>query len=100
MLPIQNDVDRFDDLQKNAIIVQGEKDGVFDQADYILFYGKGPDKWDSGYDTSLLMTDMRQTRNYYSDSAYYFIRVDDTMPSRIVILPNSSANATHTITTF
>jgi hypothetical protein len=100
LLPERNSESRYDDLQKCAIYVQGEDDTVFNNQDYILFYGKGPDKWDSGYDSSLLMTDMRQTRNYYSDSAYYFIRVDDTAPSRIGTLANSSATATHTSTTF
>ncbi|MFM9985085.1 MAG: type IX secretion system sortase PorU [Flavobacteriales bacterium] len=100
LLPELNSAARYDDLQKCAIYINGEQDTSFDNQDYILFYGKGPDKWESFYDSTLDVTDMRQTRNYYSDSAYYFIRIDDTVPSRIGMLPNSSATATHTISKF
>lgn len=100
LLPELNSSPRYDDLQKCAILVEGENDLAFGNADYILFYGKGPDKWESAFDDDINMEDMRQTRHYYSDSAYYFIRVDDSAPKRIATMPNSGADATHTVTKF
>ena len=44
MLPFINSDFRYDDLQQNAIFVSGEDDGSFDNNDYILFYGHGPNK--------------------------------------------------------
>ncbi len=37
---------RYDDLQENAIEVVGENDGVFNEEDYILFYGISPHVWE------------------------------------------------------
>lgn len=34
------------DLVENAILVVGQEDGKFDDADYILFYGRGKSFWD------------------------------------------------------
>src|SRR5205085_1225172 len=45
MLPFANSVNRYDDVQENAIYVQGENDGKFDNADYILFYGQNQARW-------------------------------------------------------
>src|ERR1043165_4108269 len=45
MLPELASVSRKDDLVENAIFVQGEGDGVFDPADYVLFYAQGPNTW-------------------------------------------------------
>ena len=38
MLPQRNDAFRYDDLEENAIYVEGDADGVFDDSDYILFW--------------------------------------------------------------
>ena len=45
MLPESNDSARLDDLVENPIFVYGQDDGVFNEGDYILFYGSGPDRW-------------------------------------------------------
>lgn len=70
MVPQLNFSTRYDDLQENSIeVVDANLNGQFDQSDYFLFYGQGPDRWN--YNTS----DNRyhHQRNIYSDSAYYFI---------------------------
>lgn len=41
MIPLKNNVPYPADLTENAIQIAGEEDGVFDTADYILFYGEG-----------------------------------------------------------
>ena len=71
MLPELNSVPRLDDLAKNAIVVSGESDGVFNDNDYILFYGAGPHRW---YANGLV--DFDQKRNVYSDYSYYFININ------------------------
>lgn len=78
-LPFDNSIDRPDDPQKNAIYVEGEADGSFDQSDYILFYGRGANSWSYDDEDGIY----RHQRHEYSDSAYYFIRVDDPAPLRI-----------------
>lgn len=86
LLPASNSVPRKDDLVKNAIVVQGESDGVFDDNDFILFYGKGSDTWtlqNAGSSDPY----WAHTKHYYSDSSFYFIRVDDTNPLRVQTAP-------------
>ena len=79
MLPFENADFRFDDPQKNSIFVSGEQDGSFDSNDYILFYGQGADIWEFNDATE----NFEHQKHHYSDSAYYFIRVDDDLPKRI-----------------
>ncbi|MFZ6051948.1 type IX secretion system sortase PorU [Halocola ammonii] len=101
MLPYDNSEFRYDDLQKNAIQITGEQDGSFDSGDQILFYGKGPHSWDYVEDEDdPSASGFRHTKHNYSDSAYYFIRVDDTDPSRIQSLASTSQPANQQVTTF
>lgn len=83
LLPEKNFIEKADDLVKNAIHIQGESDGVFNANDYILFYGKGPDTWKLQQDDGIGRKRWFHTKHYYSDSAYYFIKINDTDPLRI-----------------
>ena len=83
LLPEKNFVYKADDLVKNAIHIQGESDGVFNASDYILFYGKGPDTWTLAQDDGIGRRRWFHNKHYYSDSAYYFIKINDTNPFRI-----------------
>lgn len=94
LLPEKNFVAKEDDLVKNAIHIQGESDGVFNASDYILFYGKGPDTWTLAQDDGIGRKRWFHTKHYYSDSAYYFIKINDTDPLRIST-ENNSAVANH-----
>lgn len=87
-LPFSNSIERYDDPRKNAILVSGESDGSFDQNDYILFYGKGPDSW------TFNETDQHfvHSKHPWSDSAFYFIRVDDPDPLRIQLADLQTGN--------
>ena len=91
LLPEKNFVFKSDDLVKNAIHIQGESDGVFNASDYILFYGKGPDTWTLGYDNGINRKRWFHNKHYYSDSAYYFIKINDTNPLRISTENETSA---------
>jgi hypothetical protein len=57
------------DLVENAIYISGESDGKFDDADYILFYGKGTNFWD--YDT--LSRSIKRMFDPYSRENFYWI---------------------------
>ena len=79
LLPFANSVDRRDDLTRNAIVLVGEEDASFDVNDYLLFYGKGPDSWIFDAENNRFAHE----KHPYSDSAYYFLRVDDPNPLRV-----------------
>ena len=79
LLPELNSDFRYDDLQENAIYIEGESDGSFDANDFILFYAKGPHDWQiNPVDRSA-----SHRQNIYSDKGYYFITVSDTDGKRI-----------------
>ena len=80
ILPQLNSEFRFDDLQENAIHVEGEEDNSFDDQDFILFYAQGPHHWK--INSSQIDLTRHQT-NIYSDYAYYFITVDNGLGKRI-----------------
>lgn len=96
MLPEDNEGYRPDDLLENATGFYGnESDGSFDPSDYLLFYGKGPRKtyWSS--------RKMRQAFNAYSDTSYYFIKIDPNhTPKRMGTQPQSTLPSTQTVTSF
>lgn len=71
MLPEANAKPCIDDLTEMDIIVTGEDDGSFDTDDKIMFYGQSPVT--SKREGGLLL---HQT-NYYSDSTYYFLKIDN-----------------------
>lgn len=94
ILPQANDESRPDDLLENAIYISGELDGSFDQNDFILFYGVGPDKevWSE--------TGFIYEKNIYSDTAYYFLRIDGQDGKRIAEKADLAGVAMATITTY
>lgn len=96
MLPQKNSDFRYNDLQENAIYVSGEDDGVFNNEDYILFYGKGPHDW--VLNPSLETATHRQ--NIFSDKAYYFLFVANSAGKRISSSPVLTPTATKTISSY
>ena len=100
LLPSSNLEPRFDDLQKCAVYFQGEEDNVFQDNDFILFYGRGADNWEREINSDTQQSRWRHNKHYYSDSAYYFIRVDDAEPLRIQQAATTDLPTTHTVTRF
>jgi hypothetical protein len=89
-LPELNSVPRTDDLAKNAIYIEGESDGIFNDNDFILFYGWGPSRW-----YPIANDDFYQDNNIYSDNSYYYININASeIPLRI-----SSINSTTNVIT-
>ncbi|MBN1339062.1 MAG: type IX secretion system sortase PorU [Bacteroidales bacterium] len=95
MLPEGNDQPRLDDLTENAIMVAGEEDGIFDEDDYILFYGQSPHRW-----FYVILGYFDYENHFYSDYTYYFLTVSETPGKRIQTVQSPSGNPTHTVTTF
>ena len=95
VLPELVDADRADDLVENAIRVVGEEDGSFNDGDYILFYGEGPNVWT--YDAEKKVFDYPM--NFYDTKNYYFIKISSGNGLRIGSLP-SEGGSTYNSTTF
>ncbi|REJ81173.1 MAG: T9SS C-terminal target domain-containing protein [Bacteroidetes bacterium] len=95
-LPYLNSKFRYDDLQENAILVVGETDGVFNENDYIVFYGKGQTVWNQDQNTSRFIHQI----NNYADTSYYFLTVDLGNGKRIPVRNSLSSTPTHTVTSF
>lgn len=95
-LSFNNNVQHADDLNEYSIFVQGETDGVFDQNDYVLFYGVSPNTWT--YDTS----DQHYHHHVheYSDTTYYFLNTDLGPGMRVQAQGSSLLTATDTVTQF
>lgn len=79
MLPYRIGDFRYDDIQENAIYVEGEQDGSFDNNDFILFYAQGPDGW--LHENTL--NSLEHQKNIYTDKAYYFVFVKDQPGKRV-----------------
>lgn len=97
LLPQLNSAFRNDDLQENAIYIEGEQDGKFDSGDFLLFYAKGPEAWN--INTSNFSA-TKHVNNIYSNKAYYFITIDNGKGKRIALADELTAPANETITTF
>lgn len=96
LLPIPNDVPRPDDLIPTPTLFSGdESDGEFNDADFLLFYGKGTDKWSLAQQGA----PWQHFKHFYSDSAYYFIRIDDVSPLRVTE-GGTTEPETHVVNTF
>ncbi len=96
-LPFDNSIDRPDDLLLNNIYVEGEGDNVFDEEDYILFYGKGPHKWVYNDDLNLFDHEKHQ----FTDTSYYFIGINTgDGASRIPNISTSGSSPNFTVNHF
>src|SRR5690606_19041399 len=91
MVPYRNAQPFPFDVEENAILGEGEEDGVFNNNDYILFYAQGP----NGYDQ-----EKRTQINCYNDKTYYYITVGDGQGKRIQPAIQPTDNATAQINTF
>jgi len=95
-LPELNSAYRTDDLALNSISIIGESDGIFDDEDYILFYGWGPDRWYEDVDSTFY-----QDKHIYSDVSTYFININSSnLPSRIGTITSSTMPVTHNVNSY
>jgi hypothetical protein len=64
-----NNAPKPDDLKELAIFTYTGSDGVFNEGDYLLFYGKATSRWIYNDSTK----EYEYLRHNYSDTAFYFI---------------------------
>lgn len=83
-LPYSNASPTPDDLVQNPIYVFGESDGVFNDGDYVLFYGQSPHQWFFRYQV------FEHKLNTYSNSNYYFITFGGNNGLRMVENPSTN----------
>lgn len=94
-LPESNAEYRPDDLLKNDIMIVGDQDGSFDPSDYILFYGKGPHRWDQNGDG------FSRVLNIYDDYTAYFININSAEPpARITQADLTNSPPSHQVTDY
>lgn len=91
MLPLLNSTYYPNDLEENAIQIIGESDGVFNNEDYILFYGEGVDTWNQESKTNL---------NLYEKKSYYYVTIQGTDGKRIKPLIQPAGNSTLNLKSF
>lgn len=97
MMPERNGDANADDLIENPLrIVDVNSDGIFNGNDYILFYGKGPH--DKFYRQPQNRFELR--RNIYSDTAHYFITVNNGNSLPMVVQPANSGPADYISNSF
>ncbi len=91
MIPYSNAELQNFDITENAIKFVGESDGVFDNSDYILFYGLGPRGYNTESNTHI---------NCYTDKTYYYVNVSPSQGKRIQSLVQPTGSADLSINTF
>lgn len=74
MIPYSNAEPYPFDITENAIKFVGEEDGVFNNEDYIIFYGQGPKEYNQESNTNI---------NCYTDKTYYYITYGGANGKRI-----------------
>jgi hypothetical protein len=78
-LSFYNDDPKPDDLKEIPLLLNKGTDNIFNEGDYLLFYGEGTNKWK--YKASL--NDYDYVKHNYSDTAYYFLTSSPT-PGKII----------------
>ena len=95
MLPQANSAARLDDLVENAIFISEDGNGIFDNNDYILFYGESPHTWT--YNTS--SKTYTHNLNLYADQNFYYLTYNQQTGKRIANQA-SVGGTTQTLTDF
>jgi len=95
MLPLINGMPRYDDLVENPVYMFKGADGIFNQGDYILFYGLGPVSWSYDADAGMFLHKVHQ----FSAASYYFV-TDNGQQLRIVERPVTAGTASLEIRSF
>jgi len=72
MLPEENIIPRVDDLEEIAVYFSGDDDGLFEEDEELLFYGKSPHIWELQEDSNNFF----HKQNIYSNQTYYFITIN------------------------
>lgn len=82
-LSYYNDGTAPDDLREISVFASTGNDGIFNDGDFLLFYGQGTGRW--LFDSS--SGDFSYLRHNYSDTAYYFLTSGGQAGKRISSAP-------------
>ncbi len=97
MLPKLNSDFRHNDLVENAInIFDLNNNGVFEDGDYILFYGQSPNTWKFDAQSSLF----KHETHLFSDEVNYFLTTDNQYDGKRIVRKQALQNPTRNITSF
>ncbi|MGL5113133.1 MAG: type IX secretion system sortase PorU, partial [Flavobacterium sp.] len=91
MIPLSNDNEYPTDLQETPIEIAGENDGIFNNEDYLLFYGEGTDTWNK---------ESKTFNNLYEDNSYYYISISGETGKRIATINQPAGSPTLTLNRF
>lgn len=80
-----------DDLKEIPVYLSTGSDGIFNDGDFLLFFGKATNRWQFNYTTK----EFDYLRHNYSDSAFYFITSGSTQGKRITAAINPAQPATY-----
>ena len=90
MLPKLNSDFRYSDLIENAIeVYDSNNNGIFENEDYILFYGMSPNIWNFNENTNLFEHEV----HLFSDDVDYFITIDNQSSGKRINLKESLQNS-------
>ncbi|MDX9947283.1 MAG: C25 family cysteine peptidase, partial [Bacteroidales bacterium] len=92
-LSYYNDGSQPDDLKEIAIFTNTGTDGIFNEGDYLLFFGLGTARWIYDYSTG----EFNHKKHNYSDTAFYFLTSGQT-PGRKVTRSEVPVNVPDQIT--
>lgn len=95
ILPWSETTERPNDLVENSIIVEGENDGIFNENDIIIFYGRGVDF----YEYNTIANEVRRNKHFYSKKNYYWFTFGGETGKRMHNQASSSDEKTFTQTT-
>lgn len=82
-----NDNTAPDDLKEVGAAIQTGNDGIFNEGDFLLFYGENPHKWIFDRDAG----DFNFLRHNYSDTAFYFI-TSGSIPGKKILTAGKPAS--------
>lgn len=97
-LPEKNNDPRVDDLREIAIDVITTNPANFSAGDYIIMYAPSPHTWKPLTSGGSLR--FEYSKNIYSDYAWYFVTISDTLGMRVQSQESVNDPPTHQVTTF
>lgn len=90
LLPEPNNLTKFDDLEEIPIkIKDNNANGIFDSGDLVLFFGRGPNRWQWS------QSQYQHQNHHYSNVNAYFITTDHGQGLRVSTIPQQPLGATY-----
>ncbi len=96
VLPFYNNEPVKVNLKEIPVHFEDKNNNGFGDGDYILFYGKGPTKWQ--YDD--INKIFKHEKHYYANASYYFITSSQGKGKEPAFEPSTTDTPNTTITTF